>query len=103
VRQQLADRHRLERAARGSQPDGAEVPAHGVVQVKQAAVTQLHDGDRRERLGDRADPEDRVLGDRSPLRAVRDAGAAEELQPIRSNDRDGQPGRRMLVQNLVDD
>ena len=27
----------------------------------------------------------------------------EELQPIRSNDRDGQPGRRMLVQNLVDD
>jgi hypothetical protein len=56
---------------------GAQVLARGSVEIDQTPLPELQHGDRRECLGDRGDPEDRVLGDRRARRDVGDAVRGE--------------------------
>jgi hypothetical protein len=76
--QQVPQRRRPEARLGGNQPVGAQVVAGRRVEVDQSLFLQLHDGDRRHGLGDRVDPENRVLVDR---RARLDVGDAVPMEP----------------------
>ncbi len=68
------------RGLRGDQPVGAQVVVRGSIEVDEALLPQLHHGDRRDGLGEGADPKDRVLGDRCVRSDVGVPVSVEELQ-----------------------
>ena len=61
----------------GRQPESGEVVVCRRVEVDPAPLPQLHDRDGGDRLGERADPEHGVFGDRLSSRHVGDAVAVE--------------------------
>jgi hypothetical protein len=100
--QQVPQRRRPEARLGGDQPVGAQVVAGGRVEVDQSLFPQLHDGDRRDGLGDRVDPEDGVLADR---RARLDVGDAVPMKPRQGSAADHphrQAGHRPAVEDLGD-
>ena len=72
---------------------GAQVVVGGRVEVDQALLPQLHDRDRREELRDRADPEDRVLGDRARSTRCRPARVRGTTRAAVADDADRQADR----------
>ena len=93
--------HRWTKALLGRhQPERAKVIAGGHVQVHEPPLAQLHHRDRGERLGDRPDPEHRVIRDRLLGFNVRDAVAKEPLQRSVAHDNDSEPGGGPAVQPL---
>ena len=85
-----------------NQPQGAQVVVGRGIQVDQPLLPQLHHGDRGEGLGDRADPEHRVLRDRLLGLDVGDAVAQGPLQGSITDDANRKTGRGPAVQDLGD-
>ncbi len=54
-------------------PPRREEAGNRIVDLEHAALEQLHQRDRRDRLGHRVDPEDRVVADRDPTLSISEA------------------------------
>jgi hypothetical protein len=102
VGQQLADGRRPEAGLGRDQLVGAQVVVGRGVQVDQPLLGQLQHRDGGEGLGHRADPEDRVLGDRRARGDVGQPVPGEPLQAPVADDPDGQADGRVAVQDPVD-
>ena len=84
------------------QPEGVQVIARRRVEIHQPLLRQLHDGDRGERLGDRADAKDGVRRDRFSRPDICDAVAEEPLQGAVADHAGSQTGRAPAIENLGD-
>jgi hypothetical protein len=80
VGEEVPDARGPEATPRGEQPVGVEVVVRGRVEVDDALLVELHHGDRREGLGDRADPEHRVFIDRRAGRDLSEPASVEEVE-----------------------
>ena len=102
VSQQVPQRGRPEPRPGGDQPEGAQVAAGRRVQVNKSPFLQLHDGDRRDGLGHRGDPEHGVRADRRARAYVGDAVPVEPRQGSAADHPDGQASDRPAVEDLAD-
>jgi hypothetical protein len=102
VGQQIAHRRSPEARLRWDQPIGTQVVIGGGIQVDQPLLPQLHHGDRRERLGDGADPKDGVLSNGRVRRDVREAVPGEELEASVADHAHRQTDRWPAVQDPAD-
>jgi len=102
VGEQVAHRRGPEAGLGGDQPVGAQVVVGRRIQVDQPLLGQLHHGDRRERLGDRPDPEHRVPSDGCVRRDVREAVGEEGLQGPVADHAHRQADGRVAVEDVVD-
>jgi hypothetical protein len=100
--QQVSQRGRPKGGLRRDQSVGTQVVGGGRVEVKEPLLPQLHDGDRRDGLGDGGDPKGRVLGD---WRARSDVGDPVPMEPRQGSGADhphGQAGGGPAVEGLTD-
>lgn len=85
---------------RGDQLVGANVVAGRGVELDPSLFHELHDCDGGEQLGNRADAEDRVVGDRRVRRDVREPVAAEEHKVAIADDCQREANGRPAVEDL---
>jgi hypothetical protein len=100
--QQMPQRRRPEAGLGRDQPVAAQVVAGRRVKVNQSLFPQLHDGDRRDGLGERVDPEDGVLVDRHARLDVGDAVPMEPRQGSVADHAHRQAGDGPAVENPGD-
>ena len=99
--QQMPQRRGPETRLGGDQPVGAQVFAGGRVEVDKSLLPKLHNGDRGDGLGDRADPEDGVLIDRRPGADIGDAVPVEPRQRSVADHPHRQASDRPAVEELA--
>ena len=98
----MAERDRAEHRSRRDEPIGTEVLGSRGVQIDAALLPQLEHGDRRDELGDRRNPEDRVRGDPSSGRDVPEPVPGERVEATAADDAEGEANRRVAMDDLAD-
>ena len=100
MREQVPDRHRRDLGVAVSDAHPPQVLVHRVFEPHEPFLDELHDADRRHRLGDRADPEDGLRRHGPARREVGEPEAREMDELAALHDADREPGESRVVVGL---